>query len=163
MGRVAAPHGVRGAIKVQPLSADPAALLAFREWWTCSFDGEAWTRYRVESSRMHSGTIVGELEGVETREMAATLRGASIGIPRELLPPPAPDEYYRADLIGMSVVNRAGQVLGEVAGFVDSGAHAILRIATAEDAQRLIPWVSQYIDRVDVAGRRIEVDWAEDF
>jgi 16S rRNA processing protein RimM len=162
MGRVAAPYGVGGAIKVQPLSADPAALLAFREWWTCPFDGERWTLRRVANSRMHSGMIVGELEDIRTREMAAMLRGASIGIPREQLPPPAPDEYYRADLIGMSVVNRGGHVLGEVAGFVDSGAHPILRIAGG-DAEWLIPWVSQYIDRVDVAARRIEVDWAEDF
>ena len=80
-----------------------------------------------------------------------------------LLPALAEDEYYQADLVGMTVVNRDGEVLGAVVDFVESGAHPIVRVAGQDGGERLIPWVAQYIDRVDVAARRIDVDWPADY
>jgi 16S rRNA processing protein RimM len=163
MGRIAAPHGVRGAIKVQPHSADPGALLGHPQWWVRRRVGSAdWMPYRVLAGRQHAGVLVAELSGIESREAAGALRGADVGVPREALPPPGNDEYYRTDLIGMAVVNRAGQTLGEVIEFIDTGAHPILRVATGGGSERLIPWAGPYIDRVDVDARRIDVDWVAD-
>ena len=163
MGRVAAPHGVRGAIRVQPMSADPASLLDFAQWWLRVPRAGGWTPYRVRWSRMQAGTIVGEVETVASRDAAASLRGADVGVPRDLLPGLAADEYYQADLVGMTVVNRAGELLGSVAGFVESGAHPIVRVAAADGSERLIPWVPQFVERVDAAAHRIDVDWAPDY
>ena len=163
MGRVAAPHGVRGAFKVQPLSEDPESLLAFAQWWLRARDTDPWRPYKVTSSRLHSGAIVAELDGVATRDAAGVLRGASIGVPHDQLPALAEDEHYQADLVGMTVVNRAGDVLGSVVDFVASGAHPIMRVAGQDGNVRLIPWIDQYIDRVDVAVKRIDVDWLADY
>jgi len=91
------------------------------------------------------------------------LRGASIGVPHDQLPALAEDEHYQADLVGMTVVNRAGDVLGSVVDFVASGAHPIMRVAGQDGNARLIPWIDQYIDRVDVAAKRIDVDWLADY
>lgn len=163
MGRVAAPYGLRGALKVQPLSADPAALTQFAQWWLQPHEVGGWQAYGVRASRMQAGMVIGEFEGVATREAAAALRGAMIGVPRTLLPALAADEYYRTDLIGMTVVDRNGQPLGRVVGFIDTGAHPIVRVADDGLRERLIPWVDRYVDRVDMAARRIEVDWATDY
>ena len=163
MGRVAAPHGVRGAIKVSPLSEDPAALLGFSQWWMRRHEQDVWVPHRIVESRMQSGAIVAALEGVTTRDDAGRLRGASVGIPRESLPAPGDHEYYRSDLVGMQVMNRSGDVLGTVLDFVDSGAHPIVRVAARDGRERLIPWVAQYVDGVDVDGRRIDVDWPADY
>ena len=163
MGRVAAPHGVRGAVKVQPLSGDPAALLAFDEWLLGRGDAGPWLSRRVRTSALRSGVVAAEFEGIDSREHAATLRGMLVGIPRERLPAPAEDEYYQADLVGMSVVNRDGRTLGSVTGFVDGLAHPILRVAGADGGERLIPWVARYVDGVDVGAGSISVDWAEDY
>ena len=163
MGRIAAPHGVRGAFKVLPLSADPTSLLDFSQWWLRAHDTDAWTSHRVRATRVQSGMILAELDGVATREAAGALRGVSVGVPAELLPALAEDEFYQSDLVGMTVVNRSGDVLGPVVDFVESGAHPIVRVARAEGGERLIPWVAQYVDRVDVAARRIEVDWPADY
>jgi len=163
MGRVAAPHGVRGAFRVQPLSEDPASLLGFPQWWLRSSAAAAWKPYQVASSRVHSGAIVAELAGVTTRDAAGALRGASIGVAHELLPALAADEHYQADLVGLAVVNRGGDVLGTVVDFVESGAHPIVRVARAEGGERLIPWIEQFIDRVDIDARRIDVDWPVDY
>jgi len=163
MGRVAGPHGVRGSLKAQPLCADPASLLAFPQWWLRGREGGAWSPCRVLASRMQSTMLVAELEGISNREAAAALRGAEIGVPRDWLPGPAENEYYRSDLVGLTVANRTGEVLGTVIDFVESGAHPILRVARADGGERLIPWVAQHVDGVDLAAQRIEVDWPSDF
>jgi 16S rRNA processing protein RimM len=162
MGRVAAPHGVRGALKVRPESAEPTALSAYPQWWLRS-KGGIWTPYRVRDVRAQSGMLVAQFTEVGSREQAALLRGAEVGVPRDVLPPPGQDEYYQADLIGMAVMNREGVTLGVIVGFADSGAHPIMRVTGSEGVERLIPWVPQFVNAVDVAARRIDVDWPVDF
>jgi 16S rRNA processing protein RimM len=159
MGRIGAPHGVRGAVKVKAQSADPASLLDYDEWWVRTHVGGTWTPYRVLAGRERSGMLVAELSGVASREAAGALRGADVGVPRASLPALGVDEHYQADLIGMAVVNRNGETLGVVTEFTESGAHPILRIAGGAGRERLIPWVPQFIDGVDAAARRIDVDW----
>jgi 16S rRNA processing protein RimM len=163
MGRIAAPHGVRGSIKVRPLSGNPASLLEFPQWWLRAREADAWVPYRVSASRLQSGVLVAELDGIATREAAGALRSAVVGVPRALLPALEEHEYYRADLAGFTVVNRDGQELGAVIDFVESGAHPIVRVGGSGGAERLIPWVAQYIDSVDGPARRIEVDWPADY
>jgi 16S rRNA processing protein RimM len=102
---------------------------------------------------------VAQLEGVASREAAGALRGAEIGVPRESLPPLAQNEHYQADLVGLVVVNREGVALGALRDFVESGAHPIARVIDGNGVERLIPWVPQHVDRVDVAAHRIDVDW----
>lgn len=162
MGRIASPHGVRGAVKVKPLSAHPASLLDHDEWWLRSRAGGHWAPYRVLSGREQAGILVVELSGIASRESAQGLRGADVGVPRASLPALGEDEHYQADLIGMAVVNRDGVALGVVTDFAESGAHPILRIAGDGGRERLIPWVTPYIDRVDATARRIDVDWPAD-
>jgi 16S rRNA processing protein RimM len=161
MGRVGAPHGVRGAFKVRPESADPASLLAYGEWLVRRRGGD-WTAHRVRDVREQGEWLIAEVAGIESRDAAGALRGAEIGVPRERLPALAEDEYYQADLVGMAVVNREGAALGVLREFVESGAHPIARVIADGGAERLIPWVAHYIDGVDTVARRIDVDWPAD-
>jgi len=164
MGRIAAPYGVRGAIKVQPLSADPAALLDHRQWWLRTrAQPSQWQPRSVQSARMQGAALVAQVDGVDTRESAAALRGAEIGIPRDDLPELPPGEYYQGDLVGMAVENRDGVALGRVAGFAESGAHPLLQVMDEAGVERLIPWVGQYVIQVDVDAGRIDVDWPADY
>lgn len=164
MGRVAAPYGVRGAIKVQPLSTDPAALLDHRQWWLRTrAQPSQWQPRVVQSARMHGAALVAQVEGIDTREAAAALRGAEVGIPRDDLPELPPGEYYQDDLVGMRVENREGVALGRVAGFAESGAHPLLQVADGAGVERLIPWVGQYVIQVDVDAGRIDVDWPAEY
>lgn len=161
MGRIGAPHGVRGAFRVRPESADPAALLAHREWWLRTRGGD-WLAFEVAGVRVQGHLLVAEVAGIETREAAAALGGGLVGVPRERLPAPGEDEFYEADLVGMAVVNREGVVLGVLRQFLASGAHPIARVVADDATERLIPWVGAYIDRVDEPARRIDVDWPAD-
>jgi len=163
MGRIAAPHGVRGWVKVVPWSQDPAALVGYRAWWLKKSDAEVWCETWVVQAQVHGNGLIAELRGIASRDEAALLRGSEIAVPQTLLEPPASNEYYWSDLEGMDVVNRSGVRLGRVVGLTESGAHPLLRVADDGVGERLIPFVAAHIDSVDAKARRIDVDWEADF
>ena len=163
MGRVSAPYGVRGMVRVQPWSEDPFALVQHTAWWLRQRQGSQWEPRRVMQVKAHGAALVAALERIATRDDAEALRGAEVGIAREDLPDLAADELYWADLEGLAVVNRDGVRLGEVAGVMDNGAHAILRVRDGMGNERLIPWVPAYVEAVDTTARRIDVDWQADY
>jgi 16S rRNA processing protein RimM len=169
MGRILAPHGVRGWVKIRPVSESPESLLDYEAWWVRPAGASTWRELRRTSGRMHSGVLLVGLSGVATREDALALRGADVGVPRATLPRTKKDEIYWVDLEGLEVVNRKGIMLGTVAEVVAHGAHPLLRVTRLGDGERqagpdrLIPYVPAIVDHVDLGARRIDVDWGEDY
>jgi 16S rRNA processing protein RimM len=166
MGFVVAPFGVHGWIKVRPSTEEPAGLLRYPAWHVQSDRADAWAEMKVVAGHVHGGMLVAQLAGIASREAALALKGRQIGVARAVMPAAPPGEIYWADLVGMTVVNRSGVTLGTVAAVTEHGAHPLLRLARTLEAggtERLVPYVPAIVDRVDVAGRRIEVDWGEDY
>jgi 16S rRNA processing protein RimM len=161
MGRVSAPYGVRGWIKVQPYSEEPDALLGHARWWLRAREG--WRSHAVLDARLHSGAIVAQLAAIDQRECAAALRGADVGIERSALPRLRAGEHYHASLVGLNVVNRAGECLGRVSAVLDSPAHALLEVAAGDGRKRLIPAVPAIVDAIEVDAGLVRVDWALDY
>ena len=161
MGRIAAPYGVKGWLKVQPTTAEPDTLLAHVQWWLRR-RGSEWQAFTLEDGRMHGGTLVAKLAAIADREAAAVFAGGEVGVARSALPAAGEGEVYWADLVGLEVCNRQGESLGRVNAVRDYGAHPVLEVR-GDDRVRLVPFVEAYVDRVDVAGGRIEVDWGRDF
>jgi 16S rRNA processing protein RimM len=165
MGRVTAPYGVQGWIKVRAYTAQPDGLLAYPVWWLASSD-DRWRQFAVREARVHGATLVARLDGLDQREEAARWRGAEVGVPKGLLPTLTAGEVYWADLVGLAVINRSGVVLGRVTAVLETGAHPVLRVAPEGDTaagERLIPLVPAYVDVLDVAGDRIVVDWQPEY
>lgn len=152
--------GVRGWVKVQSWTDPPEGILGYREWWLQDGPGgprQAWP----EDGRRHGRLVVVRLQGLTDRESAAALRGSEIRVPRDHLPPTAPEEYYQVDLIGLEVVNREGVWLGRVDHFVEAPAHPVMVVLG--DRERWLPLVRKHIDRVDLEAGRMVVDWDADF
>lgn len=161
MGQVYAAYGVRGALKIRSFAASPESLIAHKTWWL-SHESD-WREFAVLESRGQSGAVVARLNGLDDREEALRWRGAEVAVPRAALPPPAEGEVYLADVVGLAVVNRSGAILGRVAGFIETGAHPVLRVAAeGSGTERLIPLVPAYVDAIDVAAARVVVDWPSD-
>ncbi|MCW5624214.1 MAG: ribosome maturation factor RimM [Burkholderiales bacterium] len=157
MGRIAAPFGIKGWVKIQTFTADVDGLLDYTPWWVGRASGwEAWT---VEESAVHGVTLVVKLTGVDDREAAARLRGMEVAVPRAALPE-ADDGYYWADLIGLDVKNRDGVMLGTVESLMDNGAQSVLVVGG--ERERLIPFVEAHVDGVDLVTREIRVNWHPD-
>jgi len=171
VGRIADAWGIKGWFKVLPHSASPEALFSSKRWYlqpaekgVKTFSGTV--LLRVKEAKEHSDTVVANAHEVDDRNAAEALKGARIFVPRSSFPTASTDEYYWVDLIGLAVVNREGVALGEVRELLSTGPQTVLVLAYFEDGkwlERMIPFVSNYVDNVDLAGKRITVDWQADY
>lgn len=171
VGRIADAWGVKGWFKVLPYSADPEALFASKLWFLLptekglkTFDGCA--SLSVKEAKVHSDSVVATAHGVLDRNAAEALRGARIFVSRSNFPAASKDEYYWVDLIGLDVVNRQGEALGTVRELLSTGPQSVLVIEYTEGdktLERMIPFVSAYVDDVDLPAGQIRVDWQTDY
>lgn len=163
LGRIVAPYGVKGWVKVSPFGDDPAAWCDMRQWWLGpSADGDDWSPYAMKGLRVHGKGVVAKFEGVDDRSAAERLAGHYVAAPRDALPQTAQDEYYWGDLVGLEVQSMEGAALGTVASLVETGANAVLVVRDG-DRERLLPFIAQVVKDVDMAERRIRVEWGTDW
>ena len=170
VGRVLGAWGIQGGIKVKPYAADPQALFSSKRWF---LEPPAVARpglvlppmLRIVSARTHGDGVVATAQELPDRNAAEAVQGARIFVSRASFPTPDEGEFYWVDLIGSTVVNRDGRALGTVDSLIDTGPHCVLSVQPADPdaAPILIPFVAAYVDRVDSAARRIEVDWGADY
>ena len=135
-------------------------LLQYRLWRLRLANG---TERDVEltDSRRHGQRWVVSLQGVTSPEAAQLLAGAGVCVARAELPPLASGEFYQADLIGLRVLNREGQLLGRVEHFVDGPSNTVLVVSGAR--QHWLPVSPQHLLKVDLAAGEMLVDWPADF
>jgi 16S rRNA processing protein RimM len=171
VGRIADAWGIKGWFKVLPHSASPEALFSSKRWFLQPSERGAKTfsgtvLLKIIEAKEHSDSVVATAQEVPDRNTAELLKGARIFVSRASFPTPATDEYYWVDLIGLDVVNREGIALGAVRELLHTGPQTVLVLAYEEEGkakERMIPFVSAYIDTVDLAGRRITADWQPDY
>jgi 16S rRNA processing protein RimM len=161
MGRIFAPFGIKGWVKVQPHVAGGAASFRNYRTWFLN-DTAGWRNAGLEAMEVHGDHVVAKLEGCSDRDAAAMLKGCVLAVPREAFPEAAAGEYYWADLIGLAVRNSAGQDFGTVASMMETGANDVMAVKLGE-VERLIPFIASVVKRVDVAGGVIEIDWELDY
>ena len=171
VGRIADAWGIKGWFKVLPYSASPEALFSSKRWFLQPAERGAKTfsgtvLLKVKEAKEHSDSVVATSVEVPDRNAAELLKGARIFVSRASFPTPETDEYYWVDLIGLDVVNRERVALGAVRELLHTGPQTVLVLAYEEDGkakERMIPFVSAYIDTVDLAARRITADWQPDY
>jgi 16S rRNA processing protein RimM len=172
VGRILDAWGIKGWFKVLPHSASPEALFSSKRWFLQPSEKAAKPAFsgtvllRIREAKEHADSVVASAQEVDDRNAAEALKGARVFIPRSSFPTAADDEYYWVDLIGLQVVNREGVVLGEVRDLMATGPQTVLVVGYEEGgkpAERMIPFVSAYVDVVDVPGGRITVDWQLDY
>jgi len=163
VGRVLAPYGVKGWVKVEPYTASPESLRGFGAWRVGKGDpDETWLAVKVVESASHSGNVVARFEGSEDRDDALRYRGMGVAVSRSELPPTGKGEFYQADLIGLAVVNEQGEQLGKVVEVFFNGGHNVLRLRH-EGGERLLPYVPTVISDVDFGAGVLRVDWGIDW
>lgn len=169
LGRIVAPFGVQGWVKIHPFGDDPDSWRKMSHWWLSSDDAapaDQWKQYTLTACRAHGKGLVAALAEVPDRSAAEAIDGYYIAAPREALPKPAEGEYYWGDLVGLAVHNEAGEALGTVKGLISTGAHDVLQVQEGDGeggVERLIPFVAAYVLDVDLAARTIRVSWEKDW
>ena len=161
MGRVAAAQGILGWVKLKTYTEHVDSLADYPVWWLGN-EGHPWREVHVESCALQSKGLVAKFPGCNDRTAAEKYKGLLVAVPRSSLPQQAKDEYYWSDLIGLTVVNLAGENLGTVDNLMDTGANQVLCVQGGS-GEILIPFIASTIKSVDLMGRVIRVDWAADY
>lgn len=146
VAQVGAAHGVRGEVKVTTFTADPMALAGYKT--LLRQDGSP--ALTIASARPSKGGIVARLKGVDDRNGAEALRGLKLYIHRDSLPPADEDEFYLADLIGLTVETAAGELLGTVKTVQDFGAGDLLEIQPRAGASWWLPFTKDAVPDVRI-------------
>ena len=158
VGAIAGAFGVRGETRLKSFCAEPEAIATYGPLST--EDGSR--QFTVRVTRPIKGALAARLAGVDTREQAEALRGTRLYVDRARLPALPDDEFYHADLIGLSVVDPGGAELGRVTAVHDHGAGDLLEVAPAAGEGKgksvLIPFTRAVVPTVDLAAGRIVAD-----
>ena len=164
VGRIGAPYGVKGWVKIQSYTEIPSNILDYDPWYLRpekATDAD-WCKARLDEARVHGKGIVAKFAGCDDRDAAALMRGQAIAIRREQLPAAEEGEYYWVDLVGLRVETLAGVELGHVDHLMATGANDVLVVKG--ERQRLIPFVTGPIVKdVDLDAGVIRVDWEADY
>lgn len=154
VARIGAAHGVRGQVKLWTFTEDPLAVKRYGPLSTK--DGAR--QFEVAAARHAKDHLVATLKGVTTREEAERLNGLELFVAREKLPETGGDEYYHADLIGLTAVSAAGAPLGRIIAVHNFGAGDIIEIAPPHGVTMLLPFSNAVVPTVDIAGGRVVIE-----
>ncbi len=155
LGVIGRPHGVRGLVRVTSYADPPEAIAAHGP--LANEDGRRFVlHWRGEGVAELAEMVDGQTVTVADRTQAARLTNTRLFIERDRLPTPEADEFYLADLVGLSAVDAAGAAIGMVVAVHDYGAGASLEIAR-EAPPLVVPFTRAAVPEVDVAGGRVVV------
>ena len=155
VGRIGAAHGARGEVKLWSFTADPMAIKDYGALAT--EDGKR--TFTIETLRPGKDFLVARLSGVTDRTAAEKLGNLDLYIARDRLPPAEADEFYHADLIGLTAIGTDGRELGTVIAIHNFGASDLIEMRpTQGGATVMLPFTEAIVPVVDVAGGRIVVD-----
>jgi 16S rRNA processing protein RimM len=153
IAQIGAAHGVRGEVRLKAFTEDPLSVTDYGP-----LEAENGRRIEIEAVRPAKDMLVARLKGVADRSAAAALTNLRLYVARERLPPPADDEFYYADLIGLAAVTGQGAPFGTVKAVHNFGAGDLLEIEPAAGgATVMLPFSETTVPAVDIAGGRIVV------
>lgn len=154
MGVIGRAHGVSGRVRVTSHTADPADLTAYGPLFDAT-GRQFLLRWRSEGVAEIAEIVDGTPVKIGNRNAAERLTNVQLFIDRSRLPPPDEDEFYLADLIGLTAVDAAGQPIGTVAVVHDYGAGTSLEIAG--ETALIVPFTQACVPVIDLAARRVTV------
>ena len=156
LGVVAAPHGVRGLVRIRSFTEDPMAIASYG----ALSDETGQKRYRVEALSAAKGAVLARIEGVADRTAAEAVRGLRLYVERSALPATGEQEWYEADLIGLAAIGRDGRDWGKVLAFHDFGAGRTMEVSGggASRSSVMLPFTDAVVPEIDVEGGKVLVD-----
>jgi 16S rRNA processing protein RimM len=157
VGLAGAPFGLKGFVKVRPLSGEIDHLLNLRSLILRQKGKEE--ERKIEESRPAPPAILIKFAGIDSPEDAKTLRGAELLAGREQASPLGPDEYYIEDLKGLAVIAGEapveGEILGHITGLIEGGGGNLAEIRLSSGKTRLVPFRKEFFPEIDPEKGRV--------
>ncbi|HYN74888.1 MAG TPA: ribosome maturation factor RimM [Candidatus Limnocylindria bacterium] len=157
VGRIGRAHGIHGLVSVDVRTDEPDRR--FTAGAVLLTDPDSVGPLTVVEARMHSGRLLLQLDGIEDRTAAESLRGTELLVdvdPDEL--PTEPEEWYDHQLVGLRAVDAAGTTYGSVTEVVHLPMQDLLAVTDDSGGEVLVPFVAAIVTWVDLAGGRVVLD-----
>lgn len=160
IGKIVAPHGVRGDIRILPLTEKPEQFLALD--YLLLADGR---RLTLKHARFHKRMVLATVEEITSMNEAELLRGQEVFINAEDLPELDEGQFYVADLVGLPVYDEQGAQLGVFKDALNTGSNDVYVIAVPGAKDILLPALKIYVKEINLAEKRIVVklpEWVDE-
>lgn len=158
VGAIGGSFGVKGEVRLKSFCAEAAAIADYTPLTT--EDGRSFAQIVLTGQTKNGFTA--RIDGVVTKEEADALRNTNLYAARDVMPSLPDDEYYYADLIGLTVLDTGGATLGTVSRVMDHGAGDLLEITVPGQSETvLLPFTQAGVPTVDLASGRIIADPAD--
>jgi 16S rRNA processing protein RimM len=155
VGRVVRPWGLRGDLKVEPLTDFPEDRFAP--------DAAVWldgVERIVEHARSQKGALYVKLSGIEDASAAEAYRGLLLEVPESSLPPLEADAYYHHQLVGLRAGTVDGEELGVVTEVLATGGNPVL-LVRGPTGEAALPFIDDVVKAVDLAAGTLTVELME--
>jgi 16S rRNA processing protein RimM len=154
IGVVVGAQGIKGVVRIKPFTERPEAIGSYG----LVMDEQGVRRFEVKVVGEGRGVVTAQLSGVNDRNAAEALKGLRLYVPRAALPEPEEEEFYHADLIGLSAERADGTSLGRVAAVLDHGAGTYLEIVAEGGRPLIVPFTRASVPVVDRAAGRLVIE-----
>jgi 16S rRNA processing protein RimM len=159
IGKIIAPHGVRGDVRIIPLTDFPERFFALKEVYLDASSEVA----VIENVRAHQNFFLIKFKGCNTMDEAEILRGKLLKVHREDLVPLPQGHYYIFDIIGLSVFTETGEFLGEVTDVLETGSNDVYTVEQKGKTPLLLPALKEVVKKIDLENKRMIVRLQEEW
>ncbi len=154
VGKVVNVHGVRGELRVVPMTSD-LSRFDYLLFVTTNWEGKP-KEFRVTGTRLYKNLVLMKLNGIDTRDDAEKLKGQELLVERKHARPLEEDEYFICDIIGIEVYEE-DILLGILEDVLETGSNDVYIIKTPDNKELLLPALKSVVEKVDIEGKRMQV------
>lgn len=147
VGVITTTHGVRGEVKVFPTTDEAERFLELE--YVLLDTGRELRRLDIRHVKFFKNLVILKFEGVDNINDIEKYRGCDLWIPREEGQELGENEYYIADLIGMTVLLEDGTEFGTLKNVIETGANDVYVVSSREHGEVLLPAIRECIRNVD--------------
>ena len=146
-------HGLKGEVKVKTFTETPDGLARYRRLH--AKDGRVFTLATIRPGKADEAAV--SFAEVVDRNTAEQLKGLKLFVARDAMPGTAENEFYHADLVGLSAMDEADRIIGTVKAIHNYGAGDVIEIARGEGDTVMLPFAKDFVPTVDVANGRVVI------
>ncbi|MFD0985950.1 ribosome maturation factor RimM [Methyloligella solikamskensis] len=157
LGEIGAAHGLKGELRLRSYTENPAAIADYGKLQTEAGD----RTFKIAHLREGPKGLIAKFKGVNGRNEAEALTGTKLYVDRDRLPESEPDEWYYADLVGLTAIDGEGAELGVVTAVHNFGASDIIELQPESGQTILVPFTEEAVPNVDIEAGRLTIHLPE--
>lgn len=155
VGKIGKAHGLKGEARIISLTDFPERFFDMKKITIGDRD------YKIDSVREDAKSVLMKFENINSPEEVSLLRGKLLTVDKKDAAPLEEGEYYIFDIIGLSVYDKTGEILGEVVNVLRTGSNDVYEVKSETGRDMLVPALKKVVNEIDVSGKKMIVDLSE--